>query len=469
MTHNVPNILPEEAGGPVYIGTNFSSQYVFNDGGNTTNAHLAGATDHRGALAFVWKVIVNPNAPGAVGSAGVLSKPPAAGGDTKGFSIWDINSTGAIVGASQLFPAPDTVVDNCNGFAWDQDLNGDGVNWVEFDHYRSQTAFRGGTSQLALGVNPDGERLAGAVAYRNGGVTDAENGIIALNRDATGGVNWSLVAYNGDFNQVFTPGGRGKAVLDGPGGSPVGFISTMLELTDGDDLGPSLSAPSLDSKGNFWFLAPVDYVTDPAAPVDPANIDVTLIRAVYGETADGLPCWELEAVLRNGTVVTGENSGVPYRVGLASFSIVDGNSVSSGTFWSQNVIEQPFFNIDPATIEPRDNRSTHGVLINVPVTYDTDGDGMFSFDSEDAGNGDEEYNVVLFLGPDVCEAGVPCDPTCADATGDGVVNLNDLNAVLSGFNTAQNPGEGGDVNCDGFVDINDLNLVLSQFNTSCMN
>jgi hypothetical protein len=49
-----------------------------------------------------------------------------------------------------------------------------------------------------------------------------------------------------------------------------------------------------------------------------------------------------------------------------------------------------------------------------------------------------------------------------DATGDGVVNFADLNAVLSQFGTSGQLAE-GDVNCDGVVNFADLNAVLSNF------
>jgi len=71
-----------------------------------------------------------------------------------------------------------------------------------------------------------------------------------------------------------------------------------------------------------------------------------------------------------------------------------------------------------------------------------------------------EYTIEVVTGPS-------CDPTCADATGDGNVDLNDLNAVLVNFGSSVPVGENGDVNCDGVVDLNDLNAVLVNFGGSC--
>jgi len=55
--------------------------------------------------------------------------------------------------------------------------------------------------------------------------------------------------------------------------------------------------------------------------------------------------------------------------------------------------------------------------------------------------------------------------TCpADVNGDGAVNLDDLNLVLTNFGQAS---ASGDSNCDGAVDLDDLNAVLTAFGTVC--
>ena len=55
-------------------------------------------------------------------------------------------------------------------------------------------------------------------------------------------------------------------------------------------------------------------------------------------------------------------------------------------------------------------------------------------------------------------------PCPGDASGDGMVDLADLNLVLANFGTT-NPA--GDANGDGTVDLADLNLVLGNFGTAC--
>lgn len=58
-------------------------------------------------------------------------------------------------------------------------------------------------------------------------------------------------------------------------------------------------------------------------------------------------------------------------------------------------------------------------------------------------------------------APIKCD---ADANGDGIVNINDLNIILSQWGTS---GPEGDLNDDGIVDVNDLNLVLASWGQNC--
>ncbi len=57
----------------------------------------------------------------------------------------------------------------------------------------------------------------------------------------------------------------------------------------------------------------------------------------------------------------------------------------------------------------------------------------------------------------------PCD---GDTNGDNLVNLTDLDAVLSGYG-ASGAGMAGDVNGDGVVNFADLNETLSAFGTEC--
>ncbi|MCA9282115.1 MAG: PEP-CTERM sorting domain-containing protein [Phycisphaeraceae bacterium] len=59
-------------------------------------------------------------------------------------------------------------------------------------------------------------------------------------------------------------------------------------------------------------------------------------------------------------------------------------------------------------------------------------------------------------------------PTCqSDADGNGVVDVDDLNVVLSAFGQVESLGDRADLNGDGRVDVDDLNMVLGGLGTSC--
>lgn len=68
-------------------------------------------------------------------------------------------------------------------------------------------------------------------------------------------------------------------------------------------------------------------------------------------------------------------------------------------------------------------------------------------------------------GAPVVDIGAIEAPCPGDASGDGVVDFGDLNAVLSVFGAGS--GSSADVNFDGAVDFADLNAVLSVFGADC--
>lgn len=58
----------------------------------------------------------------------------------------------------------------------------------------------------------------------------------------------------------------------------------------------------------------------------------------------------------------------------------------------------------------------------------------------------------------------PCD---GDVTGDDLVNVDDLNAVLGAWQTSVAVGVGPDLSGDGVVDVDDLNEVLGNWQSDC--
>lgn len=89
---------------------------------------------------------------------------------------------------------------------------------------------------------------------------------------------------------------------------------------------------------------------------------------------------------------------------------------------------------------------------------------------------DDGTGPALYIGGDFTEVdGVPSgfmakrpfcgdQPCPADVTGDGAIDLADLNTVLASFGQATNIG---DTNGDGTVDLDDLNTVLGAFGAVC--
>jgi hypothetical protein len=68
--------------------------------------------------------------------------------------------------------------------------------------------------------------------------------------------------------------------------------------------------------------------------------------------------------------------------------------VSSGGFWSQNVVQDAYAGMSTVGMATSDARSSGGVVLACEITYDSDGDGVFSFSSDAAGDGDESYQVM---------------------------------------------------------------------------
>lgn len=100
------------------------------------------------------------------------------------------------------------------------------------------------------------------------------------------------------------------------------------------------------------------------------------------------------------------------------------------------------------------------------VYWSGDDDGMMANGNQTATSTASDHRPVVF---DVLLPRDPAlaNPCPADVVGDGVVNIDDLNAVLASW--GQNVGMciPPDVTGDGTVDIDDLNFVLGSWGTMC--
>ncbi|MGP1347113.1 MAG: hypothetical protein ACTS3F_10665 [Phycisphaerales bacterium] len=434
-----PNIFPSKfVGGGVPLTTGFNFDLIV--GG--LPAQPFGNTNTRGGVGYASNAVLGSAV--GVASASILTKDAAD--NTRVIQIGDLDANGNAVGNWQQY-----VADSSQFGALTPLLTG---TW-EFGHYFSQTPFRGGAAQTDIGVDAQGNTLALAVALATGGSPGAStvSGLVAM-RDAdqiaNGNEQWTLVAVNS------FPGGRSNPVLDGPGGNVVGYVSNLLDYTVIPQFAPSISTGSFDAAGNIWFVCPVEFVDDPNQPFEQANVEIALLRAVYSPATF---TYELEAIVKTGDIFAGANSGTEYLVSF--IETVDADSISSGAFWSSNAMDTAFANTDPTTFEPASNLSTGGVVLNAEIVYDRNNDGFFSFNSNMAGDDDEGYQVLLFIGPDA-----EVTPICecpGDVDGNCTTDSDDLGILLGNFGSTVPSGTGGDLDNTTFVDSNDLAILLSDF------
>lgn len=387
-TYNTPCNVPENLfGRPVYVGTNFVSQYAYESAVNTvstTGAHLGGSSDHRGNVSFSNTIAFPSASPATIGTAALLLKDGA--NLTKRLGLWGVSATNGAVSSTFSMDFPPTITDKSDGYVFP-----DGAATIsESVHYLSQSSFRGGNGQIALGKDADGKILV-ATAAASSAYTGADhpwNGISVARFDPAnpgGTLEWTMASYA----DMDVPSGvvNGKAILNGAGGSSIGRMAAMYEFST-SRFGPSTSAPMIDAAGNIWFVGVVA-LDKPGGFID---FDTALLRAVLVDKANFE--YELELVMELGTILDGRNSGLDYQVQF--MGIADSNSISSGTAWSGNVVQQGHNGLSVAGLDPQDPRTLGGLVYTADIVYDVNGDGMF----DDTVAPDESYQVLMYLGWD---------------------------------------------------------------------
>ncbi len=414
-THNVPNAIPSSvAGRPLLIGSNFARQFVFETAAGSVvaaaaNAHLPGFADHRGAVGYSTRSYPTLFPGASYGTAGIVAGAIGTGGIRDGLALWGLSApTGNLVAPiARSLPAAAPGLDP------------DQPNWAptapqEFDHYHSQTAFQGGSAQVALGQDQAGNLLAAATVYY-GFVPPAQTiapfnnprNYIAVTRidPLTGSTTWRAAAW--------TDGATGKNILQN--GTTV--IGNLRPFASGS--GPCMSAPMIDSVGNVWFLGSFERTANPGA------VSVGLFRAVWQPAATS---YRLELVLAQGDVHRGQNSGRNYVIGFLTLN--DADSISTGTAWSSNIAEVADRGMSTVGLATDDARTLGGIVISASITYDNNNDGQFVRSTGTGGtpgSPDEDYNVLLYVAASAdCDAdGIPDDReiaegTAVDANGNGI-------------------------------------------------
>lgn len=431
-THNTPACASTTlAGRPLLIASNFNREYVAEQVAGTAsaspaNAHFAaGIGDHRGGVGYTPANFPALFPTAAIGTAGILSRSTGSG-FCQNLNIWGLDANGGIVSPRAL-ALPATISDPVQTWS-SADLTGS----QEFDHYHSQTAFRGGNSQVALGQDQAGNLLAAGVVYYGftppslAPFTNPNNYIAVAKTDAAGTTSWTVAAWTKQSTTV----SDGKTIFQN-GSTPIGRLT-------GSAFGPALSGAMIDSVGNVWFLGQM--VLDAA----PTSVVVGLIRAVLDPASFS---YKLELVFKQGDVFLGQNSNTPYLIRF--LEIADADSVSSGTAFSGNISAAADQNIATSGLSTSSNRTLGGLLINASILYDTNGDGQFirsTGTGGDPASPDEDYQVLLYVGAATdCDAnGVPDDKEIADGSasdlnGNGLI---DACEGLAGLPICE-PGIGG--------------------------
>ncbi|MEM7621694.1 MAG: hypothetical protein AAF235_00650 [Planctomycetota bacterium] len=445
-------IIPQSVAGGLGIpaSLNFDGEYVYGPSFGATSAttgHLSGGgaasvSSPRGTTTF------SPFSTARLGGVGMFTHLVLDGNidgdsDTGAINVFGADAMGNPQNRAAFDP-PNVaaLADPANGSTIDT-RNGRSINHL------GATAFRGGSAATAATALADGTLIAAVThGFTAGGTRqfdDPDNYIVAFRELADGTVESTPVAYA----QLSGPN---KEILDGPGGNVIGELIPFDEaFPTANALGPSMSAPSIDSAGNIWFVS--TFKLDSFGPLNTG--DSGLFRAVYD--ADTFS-YELELVLELGQIITGANSGTPYVINFIGLAQNNGG-ISSGGFWSSNVNKFAALGADRAGIDPASALSNGGVILSATITYDADGD--MDFDDPTSANGDpssndEEYPVLLYVG----SLDTPEPPCPFDVNGDGSVNLFDVDA----FRTfVSNDDLTADFNGNGVVDSGDIAAFTGPF------
>lgn len=431
-----PNNIPADifGGSGSILANSFSAPLI-------TEFNLSGQSIPSNGTRGAWSTSINPfdgfSEPGAL-TASILDQDSE--GITRAIRVVAVDAAGAFTGSNSFFNPSNSVTDNSNGFA----LNtGDAASV----HHVSQTRFQG-SSQADAQVTPAGDLIATATLAVNQSSRfdqDPDNFIVAFRETPDGTVEETLVAY-----VTFTDN---KEILDGPGGNAIGTL-LPIDLAFTGSLGPSMSAPAIDSAGNIWFACPFQLDGEEFA-------DVGLFRAVYNRDDFS---YELELVVRtgfdSGTTLTGLNSQTPFQLTFGP-PFADNNSVSSGTFWSSNVSNDAALGQNAGDFEPADPNTLGGAVLSVELSYDVNGDGIFDDPTSPAGDAsspDEAYTAIVYIG-----ALTSVEEDCPfEFDGQPGLNDGDLNAYIDAFrNNPSNPRL--EFNGEPGLTLGDLSAFIAAF------
>lgn len=464
---NIPAAF--NAGTPKFIAADFNTQFMA-EGLANTPAHAAGKIG-RGSISYLADSLFA----GTSGTGAQLMRDTSTSGveDAFSISVWGVSNTGAVSNTRLLRRPATNFVDNIDGYVWGEAVPGNSV----FRHYQGLAAFNAG-SQVALCKLSNTSAMAAAVVYEDTYNTllagNPSNALVAAKFDPSqpgAAPQWGIVAWT-DFDNIGSVNG-GKAIysFDGTTYTQIGRLANLIEVTGASPVGPSISNPVFDSKGNCWFLAGAELFN--RLPGGGSDFDTVLIRGVYNPANHS---WRLELVLEPGTTILGQNSNLNYRISFLELAYVGAGTaangaISPGSLWAGSGMQKAWNNTDPSTLSQTDSRALGGLVLNATVTYDVGDengvDGPDGFFDNPTGTSpqypnsrDEAYHVVLYIGADVETA-----PSCpADFNADTVVDFFDYLDFVAAF-SSNDPT--ADFNADTVIDFFDYLDFVAAFSTGC--
>lgn len=471
-THVVPNCVPESLGGaPRLLTSNFFgvtlAQSVFDGAAGVAGtadftAFVPGIFDTRGSTEFTRHDMFTSAA--SVHTAAIISKINANDVSAQRLAIWGITGTGApsAPGADfVLITLPALISDPCDAFSIG---TGQPNPSFFYDNYHGAAAFRGVTSQVALGRDSAGNNLAAGVVYYSAIRDDDQpgNALVVTKFGQNGAAPTAVLAAWNDY-----PGISGKPIYDGSL-NVIGELASYEDMGNnnlralaqraGNGVGPSMTPAGFDSYGNAYFVTPVQIFRgnsqdndidasllggDPALfPMIDTNADgftdspnperdlweIGLVRAVYDQAAF---CYRLELVLRTGQVFPGQNSGESYLID--NILVSGGTSLAASAFSSGNVNELPMNGVFPVAgaVAADDPRHLGGLVVMAEIVYDVDGADTQDF-------------------PAVATASLPLDTVAFDALGP-----KDFPLEVGGTGAFEDPSAAFDPGVALFPDSND--------------
>lgn len=275
-----------------------------------------------------------------------------------------------------------------------------------------------GYQQFAgMDLSPDGSTLVTCDSYGNTlTIIDTASWSVAQTI-ATSGTP-AVVAFSNDGNRFFVSNRDGDSVSIYAKTLGIWALQTTIPVGDA----PYALAPSADDAYLF-----VTNFNDKSL----STIDLTTNSVVQTESLPNSPA---------GIVVAPDGEGIYVPTSFANTTVGGAIGFSQSQGGELNIIHPEFFVI------------ADQIPFDVGVSdVAASADGTVIAMSAPAGDG-----VVVIGQPEI---------NCpVDVTGDGSVDLADLNLVLANF--GQTTAD-GDTNNDGVVDLADLNAVLASFGTTC--